>query len=119
MKVIDLLNKMALDENYHPQKVIHRGVAYEYKTLCYYRDNESAGLFSSFQVDKILNDEVEVIDELKEIEPLVLLDYSHSPIDKFSLIEDKTNEIIQKVNGLQKVLIEHVQGLKPCTADER
>lgn len=66
MKVIELLNKMALDKNYKPERIIYEDIEYEYEKPCYYfydyYGNRSVGLFRDYQVERILNDEVEIIE---------------------------------------------------------
>ncbi len=72
MKVIDILNKMANDEDYRPTVVFSR-VTFTYNTIVgdYENDRDSdCGIFANYVIENILNDEVEVIEENKEIEEL-------------------------------------------------
>lgn len=73
MKVIDLLNKIANDEEV-PKKIKIKNVIYEYRGYMYctekanYQDIENY-LFGKWNFN-ILNDEVEIIEEPKKIEKL-------------------------------------------------
>ena len=101
MKVIDLLNKMANDEDYRPTVVFTR-VTFTYNTIVgdYENDRDSDyGIFANYVIAKILNDEVEVIEENKEIEELEISEKDrkfHS--DYINNIADKLNEVIRKIN---------------------
>lgn len=70
MKVIDIISKMANDKDYRPT-VFFLGVTFTYNTIVgdYENDrNSDYGIFTNFVIENILNDEVEVIEENKEIE---------------------------------------------------
>lgn len=70
MKVIDLLNKMANDKDYRPT-VSFLGVTFTYNTIVgdYENDRDSNyGIFTNYVIENILNDEVGVIKEKKELE---------------------------------------------------
>ena len=69
MKVIDLLNKIANDQNYRPD-FMYRGTKYKYqKEFGDYQNewNYRWGAFAGWCVNMILNDEIEIIEEEIEI----------------------------------------------------
>lgn len=70
MKVIDLLNDVANDKA--PKKIRFKGGLYEFdKIQKDYVDIDQEYLFcNQFMIGKILNDEVEIIEEDKKIKPL-------------------------------------------------
>ena len=113
MKVIDLLNKIANGEEV-PRKIKWGEFELEWEELGYH-DYKFLGtgnhlLFQGFATS-VLNDEVEIIEEDKEIEE-VHNDYSLPEIPNDSntayLVyrimkhEDKINELIKAVNELKK-----------------
>ena len=102
MKIIDILNKMFKDENYRPT-VKYDEKIYTYKELPgnYKSSDENAdyGIFSEYVLENILNDEVEVIEENKEIEEF-RTEYTMRQMDK--QFEDKINELVRAVNELIK-----------------
>lgn len=99
MKVIDLLNKMANDKDYRPT-VSFLGVTFTYNTIVgdYENDRDSNyGIFTNYVIENILNDEVGVIKEKKEIEELPILPeyiYAAKEVAENRL---KINEIIKKL----------------------
>lgn len=121
MKIIDLLNKIANGEEV-PKKIIINGCIYEYQGDDYLfidknNDNHEYWLFSvgytnKFQwLDVFLKTEVEIIEEDKKIEKLIMWTDTHSwlddnDIDKAlqeqsqynKIIYYKINEIIDKLN---------------------
>ena len=112
MKVIDLLNKIANDQNYRPDFMYH-GTKYKYqKEFGDYQNewNYKWGAFAGWCVNMILNDEVEIIEEDKPIEKLKIAfldNYEPNEIDRkcwnrLNEHQDKINEIIDKVNKLKK-----------------
>ncbi len=107
MKVIDILNKMANDKDYRPT-VSFLGVTFTYNAIVgdYENDrNSDYGIFSDYVIENILNDEVRVIEEKKEIEELNDTNYDEKLIDKeayHNLTRKKLNEVIRAVNKLTK-----------------
>lgn len=102
MKVIDLLNKIANDQNYRPDFMYH-GTKYKYqKEFGDYQNewNYKWGAFAGWCVNMILNDEIEIIEEDKPIEKLMRLD-SRETSDCIIKIQDKINELIDEVNKLK------------------
>ena len=71
MKVIDLLNKIANGEE-APKEIRYRdeNLYFDYETSNYYNDEDMHSLFCEVQF--ILNNEVELIEEDKEIEEYIL-----------------------------------------------
>lgn len=102
MKIIDLLNKMSKDKNYKPT-VKYCGETYTYNEQIdiYKSDNENSdyGLFSGWILENILNDEVEVIEENKEIEEFET-EYTMRQMD--IQFQNKINELVRQVNKLTK-----------------
>ena len=99
MKVIDLLNKIANGEDV-PNKIKYYGYVWEFL---------NNGVYSSYWFNDIelqdyldgnilenLNDEVEIIEEDKEIEYLRNQDFY------IKKVGDKVNELIKAVNELKK-----------------
>ena len=98
MKIIDILNKKANEE-------LKDGFKFEYKhtTYTYHEetneiiDSEQDTLEESWLLGQILNDEVEVIEENKEIEEL-----SINEVDNKVALKNKINELVRAVNKLNK-----------------
>ena len=101
MKVIDLLNKMANDEDYRPTVVFSR-VTFTYNTIVgdYENDRDSDyGIFANYVVENILNDEVEVIEENKEIEELDEMQIINA---RPEVNAEKINELVRAINKINK-----------------
>lgn len=113
MKVIDLLNKIAKGEEV-PEKIKWHDVEFE----CINGDYINCNRCSLFRHDvafytllNMLNDEVEIIEEDKEIEKLIKLNDVGNPSDLTALsqmqwennshIERKINELIDEINNLK------------------
>ena len=102
-----LLNKMAKDANYKPSKVMHRGVLYEYSDPCYVFGSDNVGLFGGFQIERFLNDEIEIIeDKPKHIEELIIGKENTCSLGNgqlrcdINVLVDKVNEISKSMNYL-------------------
>ena len=110
MKVIDLLNKIANGEEV-PKKVILDKKEFQYnKTYEQYLDKYEVNLLEHISDYNYsgLNDEVEIIEEDKEIEEIKdKLDVSTCGIADG---EEKTNELIDKINELVKAVNELKKG---------
>lgn len=117
MKIIDLLVKIAKGEEV-PKKIKYRNTIYEYCSgySTYYVENGINNLFSVYNY-KILNDEIEIIEEIEKPKKIELLEieYAWSTNNKeetdkafrnLSRIvfesKDKINELIETVNYLSK-----------------
>ena len=112
MKVIDLLNKMRLFNDYRPN-IVFKGKRYLYdKCLGNYSCGDFYGLFRGYCIELILDDEIEIIEEPKEeLEEIELIDI-HYVNDKCifkvngqsieETIAIKVNELIDEVNKLKK-----------------
>ena len=120
MKIIDLLNKIVNREEV-PDKVKWEDLIYYYSKLNknYYTvlTGDGGGIGCtllndmSYDIDN-LNDEVEIIEEDKEIEKIKTLNNvgNSTCFSEFSdkqhlnnhLLKDKINELIDKVNSLEK-----------------
>ena len=107
MKVIDLLNKIAKGEEV-PKKIKYDGMIFDYQEdtyeyLCYEENN-----FSLLGYDNpydMLNDNVEIIEEEKEIKKLNLdsdeLLKNVIITAQDYVIESKINQIIDEINKLK------------------
>lgn len=111
MKVIDIINKMANDKDYRPT-ILFLGVTFTYNTIIgdYENDRDSDyGIFTNFVIENILNDEVEVIEENKEIKELNKISYDEFKysdnkhrFDLTTIEYDKINELVRAVNKINK-----------------
>ena len=109
MKVIDLLNKIANGEEV-PSPIYHNNLYYDFEDGDYFNQKTRNWLFNDSDIETILNDEVEIIEEDKKIEPINMFDYftgydfgvSNELLRhlerNFETINEKVNEIIDFVN---------------------
>ena len=115
MRVIDLLNKIANDEEVPYRIELKSGIILFYcpDTKNYYNDIGCNELFDSWISDK-LNDEVKILDKDNKIEKLeeygkwsnekLGIDEIASNSKELLIIKQKINEIIDKLNaGVDKV----------------
>lgn len=109
MKIIDILNKMANGELEDGFKFKYDNDTYKYNK----KEDEIVSiehgvcLGNYYIVEGILNNEVEVIEENKEIEELHILDEGNSNKSLYeycSRILIKQNELIRAVNKINKDL---------------
>ena len=118
IRIIDLLNKIANDRKI-PERIKFNGYEYRYHDkehgYCkHHYDNTYICLNSEYYLFDILNDEVEIIEEDKEIEKIslyyrvpndikdeVIFDTLCEFIENQRKQEDKINELIDKVNSLE------------------
>ena len=118
IKVIDLLNKIANDEEV-PNKIIYNGSCYYNvgnKEQAYYENDEvddNLFLYAIYN-EKHLNDEVEIIEDVEEDKKIEKLNISYLSLDDSVLsqintihcntvtMEEKINELIDVVNKLNK-----------------
>ena len=113
MKIIDLLNKIANGEKI-PKKIritdIDDRITKHYNFFYdeddqEYKDDELFPLGARLILDRVLNEKVEIIEEDKKIEKLILddlIDTDEAIYDNFHNIELKINELIDKVKSLEK-----------------
>ena len=125
MKVIDLLNKIANGEEV-PKEFKYRGKTYEAvkkDKFTVYKDDSGytiKDMFKIFYLEACLNDEVEIIEEDKEIEEIEI--HYHSDLEEYvastltnnnwyietfdskydEMIMYKINELIRALNELKK-----------------
>lgn len=105
MKVIELLNRIANEEEL-PNKIRFNNIewnrVYGEKNVCYTDeyDNDFFLHFFKNNLDFTLNDEVEIIEKLKNIKKL---DENNTNV-LTNIIENrkKINEIIDKLNSMEK-----------------
>ncbi len=111
IKIIDILNKMA-------DGTLEDGFEFRYKNKIYKYKKEIDAIIDSrkmelgygidlgqeYIVEQILNDEVEVIEETKDIEELDMCNFGHNnTISKQEAdIINKINELVRAVNKLNK-----------------
>lgn len=111
MKIIDILNKMA-------NGTLEDGFKFNYDndTYCYNKEkyeivsiNYGACLGNYYKLEGILDDEVEAIEENKEIEELNKISYDEFKytdnkhrFDLTNIEYDKINELVRAVNKLSK-----------------
>lgn len=105
IKIIDLFNKKANGEKI-PQKIKYQGDIYELDYENCYKNTEGYFTDSIYYDLSNLNDEVEIIEDEEEI-GLECLDpydtYFKDGTDLvYKLMYDKINELIMKVNNLDK-----------------
>ena len=102
MKVIDLLNKIANEEEL-PEEIIVMGATYylcegDQSGCCYFSEKPGyGGVKLSFDTS-VMNEEVEIIEEDKKIEPLVLQNFTSNQ----RKIARKVNDIIDYINRGEK-----------------
>ena len=104
IKVIDLLNKIANDEEV-PEKIKIKNVIYEYRGYMYctekanYQDIEDY-LFGKWNFN-ILNDYAEIIEEPKKIEKI---DFGtlNTQKEKNKAMKDAINKLIDEINKLKR-----------------
>ena len=118
IKIIDLLNKIANDEEV-PEKIKIKNVIYEYRGYMYctekanYQDIEDY-LFGKWNFN-ILNDYVEIIEEPKKIEKIEMYQDEEGHYflnkqdrkvyvncDEMDFMVDKFNELIDEINNLKE-----------------
>ena len=104
MKVIDLLNKIANGEEV-PEiiKYKNENLYFDYETTNYFNDEDMHSLFCGAQF--ILNDEVEIIEEDKDIEEIsfrdIAISINETYNDNVDVLMNKINELIREVNKLK------------------
>ena len=92
IKVIDLLNKMAKNEKYRPKKIILGCWEYTFDGIDYQNNyiTDKSGLLFHWCLEKILNDEVEIIEEESEIDI--------QGIEETKISDDGVNEFFYYTN---------------------
>ena len=109
MKIIDILNKMANGDLKNGFKIGWNGFTYTYNEINGFRDKHGDTLSENTFIECCLNDEVEVIEENKEIEELNKISYDEFKytgdkhrFDLTNIEYDKINELVRAVNKLNK-----------------
>ena len=111
IKIIDLLIKIAKEEA--PKKIKIQNEIWIFEDIIQDYSDGRKHLFSYYMLNeykpKFLNDEVEIIEEEKEIEKLgkkFTLEGNTSELTKsdwqFSVISQKINELVDEINKLKK-----------------
>lgn len=109
IKIIDLLNKIANDEEV-PEKIKINNVIYEYRGYMYCTENANYQNIEDYLFGKwnfnILNDEVEIIEEPKkieyeQIETLTCNEYDFEKKTINSLIKNQ-RKLIDEINKLKE-----------------
>ena len=107
MKIIDLLNKIANNEEV-PKKINFRGNIYEWEDGWYLtkEKNYKVCLGGKKEDHNILitafNEDVEIMEEPKKIEKINRNRYPGTDIDPLDDILDKLDELIDAVNELKR-----------------
>lgn len=103
MKIIDILNKMSNGDLKNGFKIGWNGFTYTYNEINGFRDKHGDTLSENTFIECCLNDEVEVIEENKEIEELEISEKDRRYyVELLINIADKTNELVRAVNKLNK-----------------
>ena len=112
IKIIDLFNKIAKEEA--PEKIMYDGDIWNFDVSVQDYSDGTKYLFADYMSDfaykpEFLNDEVEIIEEEKEIEKLgknFTFENDTSELAKndwqVSIISQKINELVEKINKLKK-----------------
>ena len=109
MKVIDLLNKIANGEEV-PKKIKYNDTTYTYhervEKIYGFVDEQGTYLEEQYYITGVLNHEVEIIEEDKEIEELDAISYYDETKTLYQIdyekAQDKINELVKAVNELKK-----------------
>lgn len=107
MKIIDLLNKISKGEN-APNTIRINGFSFKFNSYtsidCYYTEESSNKFWLSFMIMD-LTDEVEIIEEEKEIKKLSFCDFDITINENASnndrILMDKINELIDVINDMR------------------
>lgn len=105
MKVIDLLNKIAKGEEV-PNKIKYKGTTYEKDNdgdIDFYIGGDYNGTLFLEKLDDTneLNDEIEIIEEEKEIEEIMRID-TRETRDCIIEFQNKINELVRGFNKLNR-----------------
>lgn len=108
IKIIDLLIKIANNEKV-PKKIRYFGEIYEYsEEMKFYYQNGSSMYRDFFTEGNCLNDEVEIIEEEKEIEKIDITkaylssNFHENVLEDIATLQTKVNELIDEINKLKK-----------------
>ena len=112
MKIIDLLNKIANNEEL-PKKIKWQGHIYEYSNFDRFYYKNSWSMYRDFYTEgNCLNDEVEIIEEPKKIEKWgegaleemeKCIDYTLEDLQKYiRILAETQNELIDEINNLKE-----------------
>ena len=104
IKIIDLLIKIAKEEA--PKKIMYDSDIWKFDDDKQDYSDEAKYLFADYMSDfaykpEFLNDEVEIIEEEKEIEKITL-QFSETQKEKNRLFKDKINELVDEINKLKR-----------------
>lgn len=102
IKVIDLLNKIANDEEV-PKKIKWLGKIYEYSCIDRFYYQNSWSMYRDFYTEgNCLNDEVEIIEEDKRIEKCKNYEDFLAIDDYIEHLRTKIDELIDEINNLKE-----------------
>lgn len=105
MKIIDILNEKSYGTLVDGFEFYYEGSHYAYfKKVDEIQDIVTGtNIGAIYELDKILSDEVEVIEENKEIKELEILDSDRKVMATFTVNNrEKINELVRAVNKLNK-----------------
>lgn len=109
MKIIDLLNKIANGEEV-PKKIRFNNIewnkVYGEKNVCYINEYDSDFFLYFFRknLDFTLNDEVEIIEEEKEIKHINIQywrDDEYTPEERINVCMTTINQLIDVINDMR------------------
>ena len=104
IKIIDLLNKIANGEEV-PKKFKYDNLIFEKRWGNAYFDNEGDDFFNSLCIDfSNLNDEVEIIEEDKEIESI--------DVEYYKTNDERYNELLEEIASFQEWCIDKINSLE-------
>ena len=108
IKIIDLFNKIVNNDEV-PKKIRYFGEIYEYsEEMKFYYQNGFSMYRDFFTEGNCLNDEVEIIEEEKEIEKIdvtqvyLTSNFSECVLEDIVTLQIKFNELVDEINKLKK-----------------
>ena len=108
IKIIDLFNKIVNNDEV-PKKIRCFGEIYEYsEEMKFYYQNGFSMYRDFFTEGNCLNDEVEIIEEEKEIEKIDITkaylssNFHENVLEDIATLQTKVNELIDEINKLKK-----------------
>ena len=108
IKIIDLFNKIVNNDEV-PKKIRYFGEIYEYsEEMKFYYQNGFSMYRVFFTEGNCLNDEVEIIEEEKEIEKIDITkaylssNFHENVLEDIATLQTKVNELIDEINKLKK-----------------
>ena len=108
IKIIDLFNKIANNEKV-PKKIKFHGETYYYYDANRFYYQNGFSMYRDFRFGgNCLNEEVEIIEEEKEIEKIDITkaylssNFHENVLEDIATLQTKVNELIDEINKLKK-----------------